>query len=101
MSYRPYPPPTRLHRLYDPVADLPPDHLARWVEAVVGAAVTPPPHPPGRGQSPSDPRLPTKVLVYGHATRIPSSRHLARLCRESPPYLFLTRADHPSHTPLC
>src|SRR5712691_1163068 len=73
MSYRPYPPPTRLHRLYDPVADLPPDHLARWVEAVVEEAVTPPPHPRGRGQSPYDPRL---------------------------PYLFLTRGDHPSHTTL-
>jgi len=101
MSYRPYPPPTRLHRLYDPVADLPPDHLARWVEAVVEEAVTPPPHPPGRGQSPYDPRLTIKVLVYGYATGIRSSRQLARLCRESLPYLFLTRGDHPSHTTLC
>src|SRR6266849_1489909 len=101
MSYRPYPPPTRLHRLYDPVADLPPDHLARWVEAVVEEAVTPPPHPPGRGQSPYDPRLTIKVLVYGYATGIRSSRQLARLCRESLPFLFLTRGDHPSHTTLC
>jgi transposase len=101
MSYRPYPPPTRLHRLYDPVADLPPDHLARWVEAVVEEAVTPPPHPPGRGQSPYDPRLTIKVLVYGYATGTRSSRQLARLCRESLPYLFLTRGDAPSHTTLC
>ena len=101
MSYRPHPPPTRLHRLYDPVADLPPDHLARWVEAIVEAAVTPVPHPPGRGQSPYDPRLTVKVLVYGYATGTRSSRQLARLCRESLPYLFLTRGDHPSHTTLC
>src|SRR5216684_129896 len=101
MSYRPYPPPTRLHRLYDPVADLPPDHLARWVEAVGEEAVTPPPHPRGRGQSPYDPRLTVKVLVYGYATGTRSSRQLARLCRESLPYLFLTRGDHPSHTTLC
>src|SRR5438093_1747338 len=101
MSYRPYPPPTRLHRLYDPVADLPPDHLARWIEAVVEEAVTPPPHPPGRGQSPYDPRLTVKVLVYGYATGTRSSRQLSRLCRESLPYLFLTRGDSPSHTTLC
>jgi Transposase DDE domain/Transposase domain (DUF772) len=101
MSYRPHPSPSPLDRLYDPVADLPPDHLARLVEAVVEEAVTPPPHPPGRGQSPYDPRLTVKVLVYGYATGTRSSRQLARLCRESLPYLFLTRGDHPSHTTLC
>jgi transposase len=101
MSYRPHPPPCPLERLYDPVADLPSDHLARLVEAVVEEAVTPPPHPPGRGQSPYDPRLTVKVLVYGYATGTRSSRQLARLCRESLPYLFLTRGDHPSHTTLC
>jgi transposase len=101
MSYRPHLPPCPLDRLYDPVADLPPDHLARLVDAVVEEAVTPPPHPPGRGQSPYDPRLTVKVLVYGYATGTRSSRQLARLCRESLPYLFLTRGDHPSHTTLC
>src|SRR5437763_4596950 len=100
MSYRPHPPPCPLDRLYDPVADLPPDHLARLVDAVVEEAVSPPPHPPGRGQSPYDPRLTVKVLVYGYATGTRSSRQLARLCRESLPYLFLTRGDHPSHTTL-
>ena len=70
MSYRPHPSPCRLDRLYDPVADLPPDHLARLVDAVVEEAVTPPPHPPGRGQSPYDPRLTVKVLVYGYATGV-------------------------------
>ncbi len=101
MSYRPHPPPRPLDRLYDPVTDLPPDHLARLVEAIVEEAVTPVPHPPGRGQSPYDPRLTVKVLVYGYATGTRSSRPLARLCRESLPSLFLTRGDHPSHTTLC
>jgi hypothetical protein len=98
MSYRPHPRPTPLDRLYDPVADRPPGHLARRVEAVVEAAVTPPPHPPGRGQSPYDPRLTVQVLVYGYATGTRSSRQLARQCRESLPSLFLTRGDPPRHT---
>src|SRR5713101_1995837 len=37
MSYRPHPRPLPLHRLYDPVTDLPPDHLARLVEATIEA----------------------------------------------------------------
>ena len=100
MSYRPYPPPLPLDRLYDPAQDLPPDHLARLVEAVVEETITPPPHPPGPGQPPYDPRLLIKVLVYGYATGDRSSRQLATRCRESLPYLFLTRGQAPCHTRL-
>jgi DDE family transposase/transposase-like protein DUF772 len=100
MSYRSYPPPRPLDRLYDPVGDLPPDHLARLVEEVVEETITPPPLSPAPGQPPYDPRLLIKVLVYGYATGNRSSRQLSRLCRESLPYLFLTRGDAPSHTTL-
>ena len=101
MSYRSYPPPTPLLIGYDPVRDLPADHLARLVEQVVEASIVPPRRPPGAGQPPFDPRLPIKVLVYGYATGHRSSRQLERLCQESLPYLFLTRGDTPSYRTLC
>jgi len=101
MSYRPYAPPSPLLIGYDPFRDLAPDHLARLVEAVVEEAITVPPDPPGPGQPPFDPRLPLKVLVYGYATGIRSSRRLAQLCAESLPYLFLTRGDTPGYRTLC
>jgi hypothetical protein len=101
MSYRCYPPPAPLLFGYDPVRDLPPDHLARLVEQVVEASVTPPRRERGPGQPAFDPRLPIKVLVYGYATGQRSSRQLERLCAESLPYLFLTRGDTPSYRTLC
>jgi transposase len=101
MGYRPYPPPTPLLFGYDPVRDLPPDHLARFVDQVVDETVVPPKRPRGPGQPPFDPRLCLKVLTYGYATGIRSSRQLERLCQESLPYLFLTRGDTPSYRTLC
>lgn len=101
MSYRPYAPPAPLLIGYDPFRDLPADHLARLVELVVEASVSPGPRPAGPGQPPFDPRLPIKVLVYGYATGHRSSRQLERLCDESLPYLFLTRGDAPSYRTLC
>jgi hypothetical protein len=101
MSYRPHPPSGPLLIGYDPERDLPADHLARLVEQVVEASVTPPRRPAGPGQPPFDPRLPLKVLVYGYATGQRSSRQLERLGAESLPYLFLTRGDTPSYRTLC
>jgi transposase len=101
MSYRPYSPPTPLLFGYDPVRDLPPDHLARLVEEVVEESVRIAPRPRRQGQPPYDPRLCLKVLLYGYATGIRSSRKLEQLCRESLPYLYLTRGDAPSYRTLC
>jgi transposase len=101
MSYRPYAPPAPLLIGYDPFCDLPPDHLARLVEAVVEEAITVPLDPPGPGQPPFDPRLPLKVLVYGYATGTRSSRRLEEWCAESLPYLYLTRGDTPGYRTLC
>ena len=101
MSYRYYPPAGPLLIGYDPFRDLPADHLARLVEQVVEATITPPPRPAGQGQPPFDPRLPVKVLIYGYATGQRSSRQLERLCDESLPYLFLTRGDTPCYRVLC
>jgi transposase len=71
------------------------------VEAVVEEAITVPLDPPGPGQPPFDPRLPLKVLVYGYATGIRSSRRLEQLCAESLPFLYLTRGDTPGYRTLC
>jgi transposase len=101
VSYRRYDPPQPLLFGYDPVRDLPPDHLARLVEAVVEETVQPTRRDRHCGQPPYDPRLCLKVLVYGYATGVRSSRQLERHCRESLPYLFLTRGDTPSYRTLC
>ena len=101
MGYRRYPPPQPLLIGYDPVRDLPLDHLARLIEQVVEETVIPPRRSPRRGQPPYDPRLCVKVLIYSYCTGVRSSRVMARHCKESLPYLFLTRGDAPSHDTLC
>lgn len=101
MGYRDYAPPAPLLFGCDPDRDLPRDHLARLVEEVVEATLKPESKPISPGQPQYDPRLPVKALVYGYATGVRSSRQLERLCRESLPYLFLTRGAAPSYATLC
>lgn len=100
-GYRTYHPPQPLLVGYDPVRDLPADHLARLVEQVVEEAVDPTPRLRTEGQPPYDPRLCLKVLLFGYATGVRSSRRLEQLCREALPFLFLTRGDTPSYRTLC
>jgi transposase len=101
MTYRPHPAPVPGFFGYDPVQDLPQDHLARFVDCVVQASVHPPLKNNWHGQPQFDPRLLAKVLLYGYATGIRSSRQLERLCNESLPFLFLTRGDTPCYRTLC
>jgi transposase len=101
VSYRRHDPPAPLLFGYDPFRDLPLDHLARLVEAVVEETVVPPRREPRPGQPPYDPRLCVKVLVYSYCTGVRSSRVMERHCRESLPYLFLTRGAAPSYHTLC
>ena len=101
MPFRSHPPPTPLLFGYDPVRDLPQDHLARLVEQVVEESLTHSYRPNTPGQPTFDPRLCAKILLYGYATGIRSSRLLERHCNESLPYLFLTRGDTPSYRTLC
>lgn len=101
MSYREHNPPAPRLMGYDPFFDLPMDHLARLVEAVVEESIEVREQASGSGQPAFDPRLCAKVLVYGYATGVRSSRQLAKFCDESLPYLFLTRGDTPSYRTLC
>lgn len=100
-GYRAHSAPQPLLFGYDPVRDLPPNHLARLVEQVVEDTVQPPPRWGREGQPPFDPRLCLKVLLFAYATGVRSSRRIEQLCRESLPYLFLTRGDTPSYRTLC
>jgi hypothetical protein len=100
-DYREYGPPTPLLLGYDPCVELPVDHLARFVEMIVEECARPHQKSGGKGQPQYDPRLLMKVLVYGYATGVRSSRTMERLCHESLPYLFLTRGDAPSYRTLC
>jgi transposase len=101
MPYRHYPPPVPLLVGYDPFRDLPPDHLAWFVERVVEETLGPQFKPVSEGQPEYDPRLGIKVLVYAYATGTRSSRQMERLCRERLPYLFMTRGEAPSYATLC
>lgn len=101
MSYRPHAAPTPGFFGYDPVQDLPQDHLARFIDCIVQESVRPPINNSRSGQPEFDPRLLAKVLLYGYSTGIRSSRQLERLCNESLPFLFLTRGDTPCYRTLC
>jgi transposase len=85
---------------YDPFVDLPEDHLCRFVDSVVDSYV-PAPLKTGPGQPPYDRRMTMKVLLFGYATGVRSSRRLDQNCRESLPYLLLVRDDRPSYRTLC
>jgi transposase len=101
MSYRLHAAPMIGFFGYDPAQDLPQDHLARFVDCIVQESVHPPINNSRQGQPEFDPRLLAKVLLYGYATGIRSSRQLERLCNESLPFLFLTRGDTPCYRTLC
>ena len=101
MPYRPYSPPEPLLFGYDPIRDLHPEHLVRLVERVVEQSLTTHSKPVRPGQPAFDPRLCAKVLSYGYATGVRSSRQLERQCQESLPYLLLTRGEAPSYRTLC
>lgn len=98
--YRRHDSPSPLLIGYDPYVDLPKDHLARLVEMIVEASLVTEQgaHP---GQPEFDRRLCLKVFMYGYATGVRSFRQLEKQCRESLPYLFLTRGDTPSYRTLC
>ena len=55
----------------------------------------------GRRNQPYDPALLVKVLVYGYATRVFSSRKLARKLYEDVAFRVLGAGNFPSHRTLC
>ena len=55
----------------------------------------------GRRQSPYEPRMMLKVLIYGYATGVVSSRGLARKLQEDVAFRVLAAENFPSHRTLC
>ncbi len=97
------------YRAYDPEQDLllPPslrqwlddDHLVYFVSDVVDqldlSAIHATYEQERRGQPPYDPRLMTKLLVYGYCTGVFSSRRIQKRLREDIPFKVLAAGNEP------
>lgn len=101
VGYKPHLPPERSLIGYDPVAELPEDHLARLVERVVEEAGDVPAEVSAIGQSGYDPRLLAKLLVYSYSIGVVSSRRIEQNCSENLAYLFLSRGARPCFRTIC
>ena len=55
----------------------------------------------GRRKSPYEPRMMVKVLIYGYATGVFSSRRLARKLEEDVAFRVLASGNFPSHRTIC
>jgi len=97
MAQRPYEPEQNMLFLYTPDQALPADHVCYVLDEIVekldfrllpDRTATP-------GAPQYDPRLMTKVLLYGYMTGIYSSRKLMIACREQLPFIYLTRGQAP------
>ena len=104
-TFRPYHP--------DQILMLPPDlrewvsegHLAHHVSDLVDAADLSAFYGPyrgdGRRNSPYDPRMMVKVLIYAYATGTFSSRKMARKLEEDVAFRMLAAGNFPKHRTLC
>ena len=104
-TFRPYQP--------DQVLMLPPDlrewvsdgHLAHHVSDLVDAvdlgAFYAPYLGDGRRNSPYDPRMMVKVLIYAYATGTFSSRRMAKKLEEDVAFRMLAAGNFPKHRTLC
>jgi len=83
---------------------LPEDHLARFidevVETVLDLSAIYAAYEEARGGPPYDPRLMLKVLLYGYATGVRSSRRLERRCLEDVAFRFLGANQQPDFRSL-
>ncbi len=78
---------------------LPENHLVYFVSDVVDQLDLTPIHAvyekENRGQPPYDPRLMTKLLVYGYCTGVFSSRRIQKRMREDIPFKVLAAGNEP------
>ena len=84
---------------------LPEGHLAHHVSDLVDGldltAFYAPYEGDGRRKSPYEPRMMLKVLIYGYATGVVSSRGMARKLEEDVAFRVLAAGNFPSHRTLC
>ena len=104
-SFRPYQPDQGLLLPPDLRDWLPDGHLAHHVSDLVDgmdlAAFYAPYEGDGRRKSPYEPRMMVKVLIYGYATGVFSSRGLARRLEEDVAFRVLAAGNFPSHRTIC
>ena len=104
-TFRPYEPDQMLlmpHSLRD---WLPEGHLARHVSDLVDGldlgVIYAPYEGDGRRKSPYEPSMMLKVLIYGYATGVFSSRGIARKLHEDVAFRVLAADNFPSHRTTC
>ena len=76
-------------------------HVSDLVDALDLSAFYAPYEGDGRRNSPYDPRMMVKVLVYGYATGTFSSRKLAKRLEEDIAFRMLAAGNFPQHRTLC
>ena len=100
-SFRPYHPDEPFLLPPDPREWLAEDHLAYFVSDTVDAlnlqAFYAPYEGDGRRKQPYDPAMMLKVLIYGYATGVFSSRRIARKLREDVAFRVLSAGNFPAH----
>ena len=77
------------------------DHVSDLVEGLDLTAFYARYEGDGRRKSPYEPRMMLKVLIYGYATGVFSSRQLARKLEEDVAFRVLGAGNFPSHRTLC
>ena len=77
------------------------DHVSDLVEGLDLAAFYERYEGDGRRKSPYEPRMMVKVLIYGYATGVFSSRKLARKLEEDVAFRVLAAGNLPSHRTIC
>ena len=104
-SYRPYTPDQDL--LLQPRLQewLPEGHLSYFISDVIEeldlSAFYKPYEGDGRRKAPFEPRMMLKVLIYGYATGVFSSRKIARKLEEDVAFRVLAANNFPQHRTLC
>src|SRR5271170_3201315 len=100
-SYRPYMPEQGLLLPISLSEWLPEDHLAHFVSDAVDAMDLQDFHAryegDGRRRQPFDPRMMAKILIYGYASGVFSSRKMARKLHEDLAFRMLCANNYPAH----
>ena len=76
-------------------------HVSDLVDGLDLTAFYAPYEGDGRRKSPYEPRMMLKVLIYGYATGVFSSRGLARRLEEDVAFRVLAAGNFPSHRTIC
>ena len=104
-TFRPYEPDQMLLLAPDVREWLPEGHFAHHVSDLVDGldltAFYVPYEGDGRRNAPYEPRMMVKVLLYGYATGVFSSRAMARKLEEDVAFRVLGAGNFPSHRTLC